>query len=110
MAAPMATPQPQHGRQEMGSVQVHIAMQVLERALPMFGSQSKEGAAIIRVLSSLSKDFGHRDTGDLVPAEIMSMVQGMSQQGGGTPVQRQLLQQMQGGNNPPNAAGSNPGA
>jgi hypothetical protein len=96
----MAAPQPQQGRTELGTVQVHIAMQILERALPMFGSTSKEGTAIIRTLSTLSRDFGQRDTSDLVPAEVMSMVQGMGQQGGGAPVQRQLLQQMQRGNNP----------
>lgn len=100
MGAPMATPNPQQGKQEHASVLVHIAMQMLEQALPGFGSQSEEGHAVIRTLDTLARKFGKRDTGDLVPAEIMSMVRNMPQMGGGSPVQKMLIQQMQRGNMP----------
>jgi hypothetical protein len=111
MAAGMTTPQAQQGRQAMGHVQVQIAMQVLEHALPMLGSGSKEGAAVIRSLDSLSKTFGNKDNGDLVPAQLVSMIQQMPQMGGGSPMQRQLLAQLQHGGPPqPGAAPPPPGA
>ncbi len=110
MASGMTTPQQQAGRQTMGHVQVQIAMQVLEQALPMLGSGSKEGAAVIRSLDSLAKTFGNKDNGDLVPAQILSMVQQMPQMGGGAPLQRQILQQMQqGAQGAPPGAGAQPG-
>lgn len=103
MAAGMTTPQQQAGRQTMGHVQVQIAMQVLEQALPLLGSGSKEGAAVIRSLDSLAKTFGNKDNGDLVPAQLVSMMQQMPQMGGGSPMLRQLMAQMQRGGQPPQA-------
>lgn len=97
MAAGMTMPQSQAGKQTLGHVQVQIAMQVLEQALPMLGSNSKEGAAVIRSLDSLAKTFGNKDNGDLVPAQLVSMMQNMPQMGGGAPMMRQLLAQMQRG-------------
>lgn len=111
MAAPMATPTPPAGRQETARAHVNIAMTMLEQALPAFGTQTPEGAAILKVLSSLAKDFGQKDSSDLVPAQIMEMVRGMPQMGGGSPVQQQLIKQMQAGQQggQPPQAGAAPG-
>ena len=109
MGSPMAAPQNANGKLEAARVNIHLAMNMLEQALPAFGSETTEGKAIIRTLSSLAKDFGKKDAGDLVPAEIMSMVRSMPQMGGGSPVQRALIQQMQHGNMPPQQPGP-PGA
>lgn len=94
-AAPMASPQPKEGQKEAARVNVHIAMNMLEQALPVFGSESKEGKAILKHLSGLSKDFGKDDASDLVPAEVMQLFKSLPQMGGGTDVQRMLQQQMQ---------------
>jgi len=94
-AAPMAKPQNKDGLKEAARINVHIAMNMLEQALPAFGSESKEGKAILRHLSGLAKDFGEHDAGDLVPAEVAQMVKSLPQAGGGTDVQKMLMQQMQ---------------
>lgn len=101
----MAKPQDKAGLKEAAKINVHIAMNMLEQALPVFGSESKEGKAILRHLSGLAKDFGENDSSDLVPAEVMQMVKNLPQAGGGTDIQKMLMQQMQpappGGAKPP---------
>lgn len=92
---PMATPQKKEGKEEIARVQVHVAMNMLEQALPALGAESKEGRSILKVLSSLAKDFGETDTSDLVPAQMKEMVAGMPQMGGGSPQQQQILKMMQ---------------
>jgi len=72
-------------------------MNMIEEALPAFGSESDEGDACIKALGILRKIAGKRDSSDLVPAEVMQMVRQLPQMGGGTDVQRMILQQMQRG-------------
>lgn len=103
-AAPMSTPQSKKGLQAAAQTNVHIAVNMLEEALPAFGSESPEGQAIIKVLGSLAKLVGKRDTSDLVPAEVLQMVRRLPQMGGGTDVQRQIMQQMSQKQAPPTAA------
>lgn len=90
----MAKPQQKEGLKEAARVNIHIAMNMLEQALPVFGSESKEGMSIIKILGMLGKDFGKSDASDLVPAEVLQMNKALPQAGGGTEVQR-MLQQMQ---------------
>ena len=98
---PMAKPQEKEGLKEAARVNVHIAMNMLEQALPVFGSEAKEGKSILKILSMLSKEFGQSDASDLVPAEILQMNKSLPQAGGGSEVQRMLQQQMmQGGAKP----------
>lgn len=92
--APMAKPQQKEGLKESARVNIHIAMNMLEQALPVFGSESKEGGAILKILGMLGKEFGKSDASDLVPAEVLQMNKALPQAGGGTEVQR-MLQQMQ---------------
>lgn len=96
----MAKPAEKEGLKEAARVNVHIAMNMLEQALPHFGSESKEGKAILKHLSGLSKDFGESDASDLVPAEILQMNKSLPQAGGGTEVQRMLAQMQQQGGAP----------
>lgn len=100
MGSPMMTPQPDRGIEEQAHAKVSIAVQLLEQSLPQFGANSKEGKALLRALTLLSKDFGGKDSGDLVPAQVMQMVHGLPQMGGGTPVQRALMEQMRKGPQP----------
>jgi hypothetical protein len=98
----MAKPQEKEGLKESARVNIHIAMNMLEQALPVFGAESKEGRGILKILSMLSKEFGKQDASDLVPAEILQMNKSLPQAGGGTEVQRMLQQmQKQGGATPP---------
>jgi hypothetical protein len=93
----MPQPQEKEGLKEAARVNIHIAMNMLEQALPVFGSETKEGKNVLRALTQLAKDFGQNDTSDLVPAEIRQMVSAMPQSGGGSEVQKMLMQQaMQG--------------
>jgi hypothetical protein len=82
---------------------LHIAVNMLEQALPAFGSESEQGAAILKCLSTLSKFVAKKDNTDLVPAEVMQMVSQLPQMGGGTQMQRQIMQQMRAQQAPPQA-------
>jgi hypothetical protein len=101
--APMAKPQEKEGMKEAARVNIHIAMNMLEQALPVFGSESKEGKSVLKILGMLSKEFGESDASDLVPAEILQMNKSLPQAGGGTEVQRMLQKMQQGGGAPPGA-------
>ena len=94
---PMAKPQEKEGLKEAARVNVHISMNMLEQALPVFGSESKEGKSILKILNMLSKEFGDQDASDLVPDEILQMNKSLPQAGGGSEVQRMLQKQMQQG-------------
>ncbi len=100
-ASPMSDPQQKEGLKAAAQVNVHIAMNMLEEALPVFGSESKEGQKIMRALQSLGTLAAKRDSGDLVPAEVLQMARSMPQMGGGTEVQRQIMKQMRGGGGQP---------
>jgi hypothetical protein len=103
-AAPMSGPQDKKGLKAAAATNVHIAVNMLEEALPAFGSESPEGSKILAALKSLSSLVAKRDSSDLVPAEVLQMVRRLPQMGGGTNVQRQILQQMAGKQPPPQAA------
>lgn len=94
MGSPMATPQPKTGLQAAARTNIHIAMNMLEQALPVFGSESDEGKAILQTLSKLATKFGKSDDGDLVPAQIMQLMRSEPSLGGGSP-QQQIMQQQQ---------------
>lgn len=74
--APISQPQQPLGDEVVGSVNVHIAMEVLENTLPKFGSTSEKGQAILEVLRRLSKTFGGTDAQmkQLAPAEIEQLL------------------------------------
>jgi hypothetical protein len=77
--SPMSTPQPNEGEKQGASVQVQMAMDLLEQTLSAFGSESDEGQAVLTALKSLGGKFGSkREKGrDLIPSEIMNLVSSM---------------------------------
>src|SRR5277367_6010087 len=77
--APMSGPQDKKGLKAAAHTNVHIAVNMLEEALPAFGSESPEGGKVLAALKSLSTLVAKRDTSDLVPAEIMQMVKRLPQ-------------------------------
>jgi hypothetical protein len=92
-AAPFSTPQEKRGLKATAMANVHIALTLLEQAIPDLGSESDEGAAVVKAVHGLARLAGKRDNSDLVPAEIMQMVKQLPQMGGGTPIQQELMRQ-----------------
>ncbi len=90
MASPMSTPEPKMGSKEGAMINIQMALDLLQQSLPAIGSESKEGMELTKVIGSLSKAFGQREakTRELIPAEIMQMIQSLPQAGGATPEQR----------------------
>lgn len=83
---------------------LHIAQNMVEQALTAFSPEDKEYKVCLKILTALAPMAAKNDSSDLVPAEVMRMVGQMPQMGGGTDVQRMILQQMnkpQGQQQPP---------
>lgn len=79
-AAPMLTSQAPEGLREAAKVDVMLATKVLERALPAFGFDTKEGKAILNALRSFGSVFGQSQSNaeQLMPAELQQLMQSMS--------------------------------
>lgn len=94
MASPMSTPEPKLGSKEAAHINIQMAMDLLEQSLPALGSESDEGQQIMKSLGSLHKVFGKREAKnrELMPSEILQMIQTLPQAGGATPAQRSIAQ------------------
>jgi hypothetical protein len=92
--APLSGPQDKKGVKAAAQTNIHIAVNMLEEALPAFGSESPEGGKILSALKTLGSMVAKKDTSDLVPAEILQLVKRMPQMGGGTEVQQAIMKQM----------------
>lgn len=99
--APMSAPQKKDGERETARVKIHVAINMLEAALPAHGAESKEGKVILSVLSKLANTFGDSNASDLVPAELMEAVKNAPQMGGGGEMQKKLAALMRGGGQQP---------
>lgn len=95
--APMAQPTPNEGSQQMGFVNAESAMQMLEQALPSLGSNTPEGAAVVKALGILSKVFQRQEAAGLIPAQIMELTRAQ---------QPSAMQQMMGGGGAPAPGGA----
>jgi hypothetical protein len=87
MSAPMSTPEPKMGSREGAMINISMAMDLIEQALPALGSESPEGAKALAVLRQMSGILGGKKekTKELQNAEIMQMLQNLPQAGGATP-------------------------
>ena len=87
MASPMSTPEPKMGSREGAMINISMAMDLIEQALPALGSESPEGAKALAVLRQMSGILGGKKekTKELQNAEIMQMLQNLPQAGGATP-------------------------
>ena len=104
MASPMSTPEPKMGSKAAANINIQMAMDLLEQSLPALGSESEEGQQIMKSLASLHKMFGKREAKnrELMPAEILQMIQTLPQAGGASPEQRSIAQApVQGMQQPP---------
>ncbi len=70
----MLTPQKPKGQQAGASSQVNVARKLLEQALVAFGSDSEEGAAVLKAVHALAKGFARDEeqSQSLMPAELKS--------------------------------------
>lgn len=77
VGAGMSTPQPNEGAQAQAQVSITMAMDLLEKALIAYGSESKEGGEILKSLSGLQRIFGaqRKEAEGLVPAELRSLIE-----------------------------------
>ena len=94
MSSPMTTPEPQEGNMEQARLSVMMALDMLQNALTEFGMDSEEGMALQKVVADITREFGEREasTRELMPAEIMNLVQTLPQAGGATPEARAIAQ------------------
>ena len=91
MASPMSTPEPQKGAQEQARLSVMMALDMIQQAMSTFGPDSDEGKVLADIVSKITTKFGEREseTRQLIPAEILQMIQTLPQAGGATPGQRE---------------------
>lgn len=94
MASPMSTPEPKMGNKEGAMVNLSMAMDLIEQALPAIGSETEEGQKLLAAVRSLTGVLGPRKakTKELQQTEILQMLQNLPQAGGGTPEGRAMAQ------------------
>jgi len=94
MASPMSTPEPKMGNREGAMINLSMAMDLIEQALPVLGSESPEGQKALSVLRQMSSILGGKkeQTKELQNAEIMQMLQNLPQAGGATPEGKAMAQ------------------
>jgi len=92
MASPMSTPEPKAGEQEKARLNIMLALDMLQQSIGMFPEKSKEAKTLEDVVRSITMSFGEReaDTRQLIPAEILQMIQTLPQAGGASPAQREM--------------------
>ena len=103
----MAQPQEKKGLKAAAMSNVTIMQNLAEQALTAFEPSDPVYKALLKVLNALAPIAGKNDSSDLVPAEVMRMVGQLPQMGGGSDVQRMIMQQMKGGQ-PPQGGGAPP--
>ena len=79
VSSPMSTPEPKEGDKEGAYLQIQMTMDLLEKTLQAFGTESEEGDTVLKALSLLGKKFGEKreKSKEFVPAELMSLMQQM---------------------------------
>jgi hypothetical protein len=94
MSSPMSTPEPKMGNKEGALVNISMAMDLIEQALPSLGSESEEGQKALAAIRSLTGLLGPKKqkTGELQQSEIIQMLQNLPQAGGATPEGRAMSQ------------------
>ena len=77
MSAPMSTPEPKMGNREGALVNISMAMDLIEQALPSLGSESAEGQKALAAIRALTGLIGPRKqkTNELQQSEIIQMLQ-----------------------------------
>ena len=92
MSAPMSTPEPKMGNREGAMVNLSMAMDLIEQALPSLGSETEEGQKALAAIRQLTGLIGPRKqkTKELQQSEIIQMLQNLPNAGGATPEGRAM--------------------
>ena len=87
MSAPMSTPEPKMGNREGAMVNLSMAMDLIEQALPSLGSETPEGQKALAAIRQLTGLIGPRKqkTRELQQSEILQLLQNLPNAGGGPP-------------------------
>ena len=82
VTAGMTTPQPDAGRQQAAMVDIGMAMDLIEKNLINFGSETPEGQALMGALEKIHKVFGEKrgEAKELQGAELQQLIAGMGKQ------------------------------
>jgi hypothetical protein len=109
----MSTPEPKMGNKEGARVNLGMALDLIEQALPSMGSESPEGQKLVAAMRALTSILGPQKarTNELQPAEIMQLLGSLPQAGNVTPEVSAILGPKPGMAPPmPPAGGPPPGA
>jgi len=116
MGSPMSTPEPKMGNREASMINISMAMDLLEQALPALGSESPEGQKLLAAIRTMTGIIGPKKSkvNELQPTEIMQMLQTLPQAGGATAEGKAMQQApqipgMSAPTPPPAAPGGMPG-
>ena len=92
MSSPMSTPEPKKGEEMQGRIDVQLGMGMLMSAMQKFPDGSPEQKAVKEVIGKLGSAFGEMDykAKELVPAEILQMIQTLPQAGGASAEMRAM--------------------
>jgi hypothetical protein len=92
MSSPMSTPEPKKGEEMQGRIDVQLGMGMLMGAMQKFPDGSPEQKAVKEVIGKLGSTFGEMDykAKELVPAEILQMIQTLPQAGGASAEMRAM--------------------
>lgn len=87
MAAPMSTPEPKMGSKEGGLINLSMALDLIQQAIPALGAESEEGKKAMLVIKGLNGILGAGKprTDELQSAEIMQLLGSLPQAGNVTP-------------------------
>jgi hypothetical protein len=87
IASPMSTPEPKMGTKEGALVQLSMAFDLIQRAIPELGADSEQGMKAMTAMKLLSGALGPKKprTDELQPAEIMQLLGSLPQAGNVTP-------------------------
>jgi hypothetical protein len=87
MASPMSTPEPKMGSKEGALVNLSMALDLIQQAIPSLGAESDEGKKAMLVAKGLNGILGPGKprTDELQPAEIMQLLGSLPKAGNVTP-------------------------
>lgn len=90
MGAPMSTPEPTMGSREGAMINLSMALDLIEQALPALGP---DGEKLMQTVRGLNQIIGPRKgkTNELQQSEILQMMQSLPQAGGASPERRAMM-------------------
>lgn len=104
VGSPMTSPQGNDGIQQAALVDISMALDLLEKSMAAFGTETMEGQALHKALGTLVKQFGQkRESGQqLQGAELQQLMQSMGQKS------PEMMAMMGGQQQPPAGAAPQP--